>query len=376
MYLINEKENDLESVQQVSFKQAGFKERQHLQEWIAKNPKSLGEPLLIMQKEFSGFDNTSERIDLLALDKNGNLVVIENKLDDTGRDMVWQALKYASYCSSLTAEGIKSIFADYLSKSGSRTKAEERLEDFLGEDYEEKLKTGTRQRIILVAGEFRKEVTSTVLWLLKFGIKIQCFRVTPYKLERKKLLDFDQIIPPPEAEDYMVKVAMKNVEEAASEEELENRYSVRLNYWTQFLSKINKTTDYCANISPSKENWIGIALGMAGIGMNFAVSRDYARVEVFINTGYMDTGGKKKNKKIFDFFYSLKKQIEKDFGAKLVWERMDDRITSRIKYQLDDVSIFNQGDWEKMNKFLIDTGNRMRNVFTSSVEKLKSKLRT
>lgn len=39
-----------------------------------------GEELLIIQKEFDGFDDTRERLDLLALDKDGNLVIIENKL--------------------------------------------------------------------------------------------------------------------------------------------------------------------------------------------------------------------------------------------------------------------------------------------------------
>jgi RecB family endonuclease NucS len=43
---------------------------------------------LIIQKEFAGFGDTKERLDLLALDKKGKLVVIENKLDDSGRDAV------------------------------------------------------------------------------------------------------------------------------------------------------------------------------------------------------------------------------------------------------------------------------------------------
>jgi len=38
---------------------------------------------LIIQKEFDGFNDTRERLDLLALDKEGNIVIIENKLDDT-----------------------------------------------------------------------------------------------------------------------------------------------------------------------------------------------------------------------------------------------------------------------------------------------------
>lgn len=42
-----------------------------------------------MQKEFDGFSDTRERSDLLALDKDGDLVVIENKLDDSGNDVTW-----------------------------------------------------------------------------------------------------------------------------------------------------------------------------------------------------------------------------------------------------------------------------------------------
>jgi hypothetical protein len=41
------------------------------------------------------------------------------------------------------------------------------LEDFFeDEDFKERLNTGNSQRLIMVAAEFRKEVTSTVLWLL------------------------------------------------------------------------------------------------------------------------------------------------------------------------------------------------------------------
>jgi hypothetical protein len=51
---------------------------------------------------------------LLALDKQGNLVVIENKLDDAGKDVTWQVLKYASYCSTLSKKNIKEIYQEYL----------------------------------------------------------------------------------------------------------------------------------------------------------------------------------------------------------------------------------------------------------------------
>lgn len=368
MYLIDKENNNMKPIDQITFKSADIKERKNLQEYIAKNPRSLGEELLIIQKEFSGFDNTNERLDLLALDKKGNLVVIENKLDDTGRDVVWQSLKYTSYFSSLNSQGIKDIFQEYLKKQGETITAESALEEFFyGEDFEKKLNIGNSQRIIMVSGEFRKEVTSAVLWLLNFGLKIQCFKVTPYKIsEENILLDFDQIIPIKEAEDYIIKVASKNREEIDTQKELESRYVFRQNFWSQFLKEVNKQNNLCANINPSKESWLGVALGMSGVGINLVVSRAYARTEIYINRGNITD-----NKELFDYFLKLRGQIEEDFGTKLIWERMDDKVTSRIKWQLDGVSVFEENDYEKMNKFLIDGLNRMKKSFSEPIKKFK-----
>jgi hypothetical protein len=367
MYKINRDKNNIEAIEEITFKSAGLKERQHLQEWIAKNPESLGEELLIIQKEFSGFEDTKERLDLLALDKKGNLIVIENKLDDTGTDVVWQALKYASYCSSLNTQGIKDIFADYLHKIGVSEDAQKLLEDFFdNEDFEKKLNLRDTQRIIMVAGEFRKEVTSTVMWLLNYGLKIQCFKITPYKLGNDYLLDFDQIIPIKEAEDYIIKVASKNREEIDNQEELESRYSYRHKFWSQFLKEINKVNNLCANISaPSKENWIGTGIGISGTQINLVVTRNYARAEVFINTGDVH-----ENKRRFDYLFGQKDQIEKNFGAPLIWERMNEKITSRVKWQLDGVSVFDEADYKKMNEFLIDGLTRLRKAFIEEVKGL------
>ena len=109
MFEIKRDENSITKIEQKTFSELQIKERDHLQEWIAKTPASLGEELLIIQKEFSGFKDTNERLDLLALDKEGNLVIIENKTDDSGKDVVWQALKYVSYCSSLKTSQIIDI---------------------------------------------------------------------------------------------------------------------------------------------------------------------------------------------------------------------------------------------------------------------------
>ena len=146
----------------------------------------LVKELLIIQKEFDGFDKTRERLDLLAIDKGGNLVLIENKLDDSGKDVVWQSLKYASYCSALKKADIVRIYQEYLDRYQGSGDATELICDFLDtEDFSDViLNSGTEQRIKLVAGHFRTEVTSTVLWLLQHNLRFSVIKLLPINLVR------------------------------------------------------------------------------------------------------------------------------------------------------------------------------------------------
>ena len=128
MYKIDKESNRIAPLAEKSFCDLGFTERQHLQEWLAHTPEALGEELLIIQKEFDGFDDTRERLDLLALDKDGNLVIIENKLDDSGRNVVWQALKYAGYCSNLNKHQVVEIYQTFLNRAGEIAEQETLIE--------------------------------------------------------------------------------------------------------------------------------------------------------------------------------------------------------------------------------------------------------
>ncbi|MCX6740819.1 MAG: DUF4268 domain-containing protein, partial [Candidatus Parcubacteria bacterium] len=151
-----------------------------------------------------------------------------------------------------------------------------------------------------------------------------------------------------------------------TQEESKNRHYKRLEFWTQFLREIGKKTSLCNNVSPGRDSWIPVALGMSGVGLNLVISHTYARVEIYINRGDRDD-----NKQIFDYFYHEKESIEKEFGSPLIWERMEDKVTSRIKYQLDGVNAFEKEDWVKINQFLIDATIRMEKIFKKQVEGLR-----
>lgn len=113
MYKLNLQNNELVQIEETSFSENNLKEREHIEEWIRKNPEILGEELLMIGHEYDKFE-VNERLDLLALDKEGNLVIIEVKRDTTGGHVDFQALKYASYCSRLSPKDVFEIYADYI----------------------------------------------------------------------------------------------------------------------------------------------------------------------------------------------------------------------------------------------------------------------
>jgi hypothetical protein len=373
MYQINKTTNRISKLETKTFSDLRFKERENLQEWIANNPESLGEEILIIQKEFDGFNDTNERLDLLGVDKQGNIIVIENKLDDTGRDVTWQVLKYASYCSTLKKDQITKIYQEYLNKQNNNETAEENLIEFFNaNDFAEiSLNSGQTQRIIMVAGSFRKEVTSTVLWLMNYKLRIQCFKVTPYQDDDKLFINFEQIIPIKEVEDYVISMANKTQEDISTQEELKSRHFLRIEFWKDLLKEINKNPNTFQNCSASKDNWIASGSGVSGVTFNFVISNYYARAEV-----YMSKGSKDINKFIFDELQTQKEEIEKKFGSSLQWERLDDKKACRIKYELNEVDYFNRDDWKKMIAFMIDGMQRLEKSFREPISKLKIKLKT
>ena len=212
LFRIDPSTRDATSLREVDFAQLGLRERTDIQEWVAAHPDILGGDLLIIAKEFSGFDSTSERLDLLAVDSQGALVVIELKRDDSGVDAYWQAVKYASYLRHANVDTIAEMLADYAGIS--KEDAGDRMLKHLDADDFESL--NREQRIILASHRFAPEVTSAVLWLNeKFAGEslITCVQLTPYHDDDADLLylQANTIIPLPGEEEYIVQVGSKSI---------------------------------------------------------------------------------------------------------------------------------------------------------------------
>ena len=199
--------NSKESVRatEVDFSHLGLEERRDIQEWGVANPSILGDDLLIIAKEFSDFDRTNERLDLLAIDRDGKLVIIELKRDHSGADVHWQAIKYASYLRHATHEDILRMLANY--EGVSEPEAEGRLLEHIETTSLENLNDD--QRIILASHRFAPEVTSAVLWLNDKAQEenlITCVQIIPYQDRDLLYVQTNTIIPVVGTERYSIQI--------------------------------------------------------------------------------------------------------------------------------------------------------------------------
>jgi hypothetical protein len=222
----------------------------------------------------------------------------------------------------------------------------------------------------MIAGNFRKEVTSTALWLTNYKLRIQCFKVTPYTHGENIYLDIEQIIPMQDVEDYVISMADKAQEDIATQESAKHRYGLRFEFWTRYLKELNKKSDLYKNISPSKDNWIGTGSGLSGVSYNSVIANYYTRVEVYISRSSKD-----ENKAIFDTLYHEKEKIEKTFGQPLIWERLDNKKACRIKFEMQNVDYFNDEDWEKMISFLAENLPKLSLAFTEPIKSASLKIK-
>ena len=370
MFEINRQENRISKLEKSTFSDLGIKERENLQEWIANTPSSLGEELLIIQKEFQGFDETRERLDLLALDKNRDLVIIENKLDDSGRDTVWQALKYVAYCSSLKKAQIIEIFQVYLHKQNRNEDASDLICDFLEVETldEVNLNSGSNQRFILVSGNFRKEVTSTVLWLISHRINAQCMKVTPFKLKGKQLLQFTQIIPPPEAKDYMIRMSSKDSEEKETTAGAHKSEQMRQQFWEQVLEHFRRQNfDLYQNVNRLCDTWLGTGSGIGECTYILSFGKTESRVEFNIFHSR-----KEESKRVFDILLEHQEEIESRFGKSLVWERLEDKKSSYIRYSKP-FDGHNKESWQEMADWLLEHIQKLVGAFKPIIPKIRKK---
>ena len=260
MYRVAEK--TLEPVPETTFASEKLLERRDLQRLLRSDISVIAPDLMVIAEEFGEWEDSSRRIDLLCLDQQQQLVVVELKRSEDGGHMELQALRYAAMISSLTYDQLVDAHARFRGEPSNREGAAKAILDFLNVASGDDIDLGDEVRIILVSADFSVEITTTVLWLNKHDVDITCVRLKPYRLEGQLLVDIQQLIPLPEAEQYEIKIREKSREKSRNRSA---RHDIMRRFWAQLIERSKSRTGMLANRSATPRHWLSGRIGRSGL---------------------------------------------------------------------------------------------------------------
>lgn len=352
------------TVHESSFAEFELKERADLQRLLRAQIEVLDANLLIIAEEFGEWEDSRRRIDLLAIDREANLVVIELKRTQDGGHMELQALRYAAMVSTMTFDRAVEVYADFLHPTQPQgADARAGLLGFLGWDDEADHVFAENVRILLVSADFGKELTSAVLWLRDREIDIRCIRLRPYQNGESKLIDVQQIIPLPEAEDYQIQVSRKEKE---GRQQRSEKNALQLRFWTQLVAMAKERNARHCTRKPSEYHYLAASTGFSGISLNYSLKSDEAMVDL-----YIDVGDETRNKQIFDELLTHREAIEAAFGGELEWERLNHRRACRIKHDITSGGLRSpESEWPAIQSEMIDWMSRLETALLPAIGEL------
>ena len=126
MPLFEIRNDTLAALTATTFSKEGLKERQHLQRMLREQVGVLADDLLVIAEEFGNWEDSQRRIDLLAVDRQANLVVIELKRTEDAGHVELQAIRYAAMVSAMTFDQAVDAFVRHLQAIDSADDARDR----------------------------------------------------------------------------------------------------------------------------------------------------------------------------------------------------------------------------------------------------------
>lgn len=238
------KGTDAEVLDLIRFKDLPFDGKgareEHLEDLIADNvyliESAFGDDdsytLLIIGRQV--YTTTQRRMDLVAIDSSGALILIEVKRDaedvKNRKDHAEiQSVRYAASLAKLRTvdELVSNIYGPYIqrfcneelqNKGGGRTAEEwarRKLDQFIRENDVDDSQLNHRQEIVLVGASFDEDTKSAAAWIAKYGVPFRVIEVQPIQYGKEYFLNVVQIIPPAEYEDFYVDLVRPRVKSSS-----------------------------------------------------------------------------------------------------------------------------------------------------------------
>ncbi len=162
-----------------------------LEDWLESNPDAIlesGSLLVIGRQVRTDLDGY---IDLLCLDRQGNVVVVELKSGTASRNAIGQALAYVSSVTGFDAQRLEEIFRCYR-KNSSLVLAECHRNHF---GLDRSVHLNKDQRIVIVGQQITPEVKQTAEILNNKGLRVTCVEFKLFEDNSKnRLLAFETVI--------------------------------------------------------------------------------------------------------------------------------------------------------------------------------------
>ena len=168
-----------------------------LEGWMASNPDGIVEDgrILIIGRQVA--TDLGGFIDLIGVDREGNIVVVELKRDKTPRDTIAQALEYVSFVERLDTDQVEAILRAYLNDESLHLALFHR--EYFALESEEAVAFNKDQRIVIVGQRISPAIRKTATFLRAKGIMVTCVEFTFFRDEHGAHLLSQEIVVGKEA---------------------------------------------------------------------------------------------------------------------------------------------------------------------------------
>lgn len=171
---------------------------EHLEDWVVANQQILGENLLIIGRQVM-IPDIRDRVDVLALDAQGNAVIIELKRGKLKDPVDMQALRYASYIAKWSFEDFENVARTHFNAGSDPSfNFNERYEEFCTDaGIDEVPDLNSDQRLIIVGAEVKAKLGSVALWLREHNVDVKVIEVEVFREGGTLFLQPQTIVPLP-----------------------------------------------------------------------------------------------------------------------------------------------------------------------------------
>lgn len=248
------------------------------------------------------------RCDIVAKDEtSGITVIVENQLEGTNHDHLGKIITYAS---------------------GLNAKV-----------------------MIWIVKEAKEEHRAAIEWLnnnTNNDVNFFLIEIHAYKIGNSDPAPKFEVVEKPN--DFVKRSKVKS-----DDSDLNKSQGERLTFWEQFNQVVIARGKPFNLRKATTDHWYDVAMGTsdAHIAIDLVNKDGRIVVECYISD----------NKDLFDTFSDHKEEIESALGFELIWDRLDGKKASRIKYRIDGLNFDDHSNYNELMNQTIDVAVKMRDTF-------------